>query len=110
MEDWQPISSAPKDGTPVDLWVEDKEPEKGRLYRGRRFANYKWDVILNCWRGCESNYARVIHDSKEPLFWKNITIPESRRRQRALEDRYFGMCAKAAVKNMFSKPLDLKPK
>lgn len=37
MTDWQPIETAPKDGTVVDLWVVDQDDPKGR-----RIPNAYW--------------------------------------------------------------------
>lgn len=40
MGDWQPISTAPKDGTEVDLWGKQWVPGGQFIYK--RFPGYRW--------------------------------------------------------------------
>ena len=42
---WWPIETAPKDGTPIDLWVEFPEHSKAR-----RIPDARWDVEEQSWR------------------------------------------------------------
>jgi hypothetical protein len=50
---WQPIETAPKDGTPVDLFSQ----------YGRRWCNYRWDKQIRRGMWSDAAYAhRVWHD------------------------------------------------
>lgn len=42
MSVWQPIDSAPKDGTKVDLWVVDKYVRRSAQDKGERITNAMW--------------------------------------------------------------------
>jgi hypothetical protein len=39
MDNWQPIETAPKDGTKIDLWHKD----------GYRVADCRWDIKTKLW-------------------------------------------------------------
>lgn len=43
--DWQPIETAPKDGTGVLLWVDSVYPISGR----NRYVMGRWDTKRNIW-------------------------------------------------------------
>jgi hypothetical protein len=43
MTGWQPIATAPDDGSMVDLWI-----EVGTV--GERATNYYWNKKMRCWR------------------------------------------------------------
>jgi len=49
MSEWQPIETAPTDGTPVDLWHRD----------GFRITEVWWDSEDECWThyGSDSNFS-----------------------------------------------------
>ena len=55
--DWQPIETAPKDGTPVDLWHIDQF----------RITDIWWDSGEDEWCGIPTN--KFTH-------WKEITFPK----------------------------------
>jgi len=67
LDGWQPMYSAPLDGTQVDLWVIDGGG-------GRRWADCYWDRNLGAWlpgptvRHGEAGTTRVTH-------WRAITGP-----------------------------------
>lgn len=43
MSEWQPIETAPKDGTRIDLWVvPDPSYPKFRTFEADRWTNTKW--------------------------------------------------------------------
>lgn len=54
---WQPISTAPRDGTAIDLW----HPLLGRI------AESRWDTYLERWT--------IICDPKVPTHWMPIPAP-----------------------------------
>jgi hypothetical protein len=50
-EEWRPIEEAPRDGTPVDLWVEwppESGPDKPEAH-GSRYANSRFDIEYTEW-------------------------------------------------------------
>lgn len=75
---WQPIESAPKDGTPVDMWVIRKHEHGGQDERRR--PNVTWGKICNTltgdvyngWQGLEDLYAEII-----PTHWMPSPQPPS---------------------------------
>lgn len=65
MTDWQPISTAPRDGTEVDLWVI-------RDGHGERFASASWDVMLGRWF---NGYLHPLHRDADPTHWMPLPPP-----------------------------------
>lgn len=51
---WQPIESAPRDGTKVDLWVVTRDARSFTERDGRRITDASWNAIKSdddaCWR------------------------------------------------------------
>lgn len=62
MSDWQPIETAPKDGTPVLLWV-------GSLWTTGRWSGWNWEV-LETGIGYESD--PVLPD--DPTHWQPLPL------------------------------------
>lgn len=63
MAEWQPIDTAPKDGTVVDLWVRDEVT--GDSYREPRCS---WTYLIDGWwthRGIHS----LVMLKLTPLYW-----------------------------------------
>lgn len=61
---WEPITTAPKDGTEVDLWVEWECPCGGDPLRGR-VPDCTWCEEGQCWAGLEV-YERPTHWTRPP--------------------------------------------
>lgn len=74
LKEWQPIETAPKDGTVVDLWVRRNwEPPKAEV----RFAEWFWCTTHKCWR--KADELHWVHstdkDNVTPLYWMPIPEP-----------------------------------
>lgn len=69
---WQPIFTAPKDGTPVDLWgINHLRWDKGR----ERIVNVKWGPVSN-WMGQErDDWQHGRGDDFEPTHWMPLPAP-----------------------------------
>lgn len=66
MNDWKPIETAPKDGTPVDLWV-----------LGDRTADCTWNKTRKRWEhwwGLDGGMGRSAVDG-EPTHWMPLPEP-----------------------------------
>ena len=76
MSEWQDISTAPRDGTPVDLW--------GRNHlrydkKGERICNVKWGVVRNLFGGEREDWQHGRGEDFEPTHYMLIpTPPETR--------------------------------
>lgn len=66
MSDWQPIETAPKDGTPVLLWV---IPENGHAQvRSAQFKQHKCGSGL--WLLAESDNATLYLVAEQATHWR----------------------------------------
>ena len=76
MPQWKPIETAPKDGTPVDLWG------KNRLsydQHSSRRVNVKFGPVLD-WFGQERNdWQHGRGEDYEPTHWMPIPVPPKER-------------------------------
>lgn len=73
---WQPIETAPKDGTKVDLWAQ-LVPLGAQASNEMRFPNCRWDEhygahhpdveFAHKWSGCPSSYV--------PTHWMPLPEP-----------------------------------
>lgn len=74
---WQDISTAPRDGTPVDLLVKDAEWDKGDRYEEfNRFTDCQW--FTDHWHSGELNYGdggSLSEDHLEPTHWMHRPAP-----------------------------------
>ena len=72
VETWQPIETAPKDGTPIDLWgVNHLHPAK----IGRRATNVTWGRIRD-WMGNErDDWQHGQTEDFEPTHWMHSPAP-----------------------------------
>ncbi|MCP5003519.1 MAG: hypothetical protein GY941_06130 [Planctomycetes bacterium] len=70
--EWQDISTAPKDGLPIDLWcIEHLSYNK----RARRYVNCKWGPVTD-WVGNErEDWQGASGEDLEPTHWKHIQPP-----------------------------------
>ncbi len=70
--EWQDISTAPKDGLPIDLWcIEHLSYNK----RARRYVNCKWGPVID-WVGNErEDWQGASGEDLEPTHWKHIQPP-----------------------------------
>lgn len=66
---WQPIETAPKDGTPIDLWgVNHLHPQK----TGRRATDVTWGPVRD-WMGRErADWQHGMAEDFEPTHWQPL--------------------------------------
>lgn len=68
--EWQPIETAPKDGTLIDLWVVNHLTWNKR---GRRVIDRKWGPCIN-WMGQEHD-GWALSEDDEPTHWMQPPKP-----------------------------------
>lgn len=72
MTDWQPIETAPRDGTRIDLWG------RNLLHyakRGERIVNVDWGTVRD-WMGCErEDWRHGRGEGFRPTHWMPIPAP-----------------------------------
>lgn len=74
MSDWQPIETAPKDGTFVDLWA------GGRRWTDCRFGPVDYKLVPGWGRdggnAHEHGYSgKTVDEVKDPTHWMQIPAP-----------------------------------
>lgn len=65
---WQPIETAPKDGTEIDLWV-----GFGGGSDGIRYPGYEWSERWNCWRSTVEDH--FFDTEVQPTHWMPVMPP-----------------------------------
>ena len=70
MTEWQPIETAPKDGTHIILLVENKAIEGWYEY-DNWYKDYKWNVVKLPIHGCDC----CSHDNDDPTGWTPLPEP-----------------------------------
>lgn len=73
MREWQPIETAPKDGTSVDLWVAKLDGD-GKVYEHERIPDALWDVRKLTW---------CVFDAPDGTFGNWPVVSEGKRSTRA---------------------------
>jgi hypothetical protein len=69
MSEWQPIATAPKDGTPIDLWISGSN----RRFADCRFHRGMWQ---HWWMDCfGSGMDWQSLDSHKPTHWMPLPTP-----------------------------------
>jgi len=70
-QEWQDISTAPKDGTIISLWCVHKD-RKWNIHRRAMYARY--NLKKNNWCDCYDNWDKELRDF-EPTHWKPLDKP-----------------------------------
>jgi len=69
MSEWQPIETAPKDGTQVDLWCcSGSDLRYGERYVDAEFLGGKWKYYSDCYEGW-------VTISYTPTHWMPLPSP-----------------------------------
>lgn len=78
MSEWQDISTAPKDGTRIDIWgINHLTYDK----RGERIVNVKWGAVRD-WMGHErDDWQHGRGGDFEPTHWMSLPEPPSKEKQ-----------------------------
>lgn len=76
---WQPIDSAPKDGTKVDLWVRIRPSKMDEPESHKRFTDAWWDEGRNDWKlGRLCWHSKFYADAHIPELWMpSVKGPEA---------------------------------
>jgi hypothetical protein len=67
MSEWQPIETAPKDGTPIDVYIIMLEERYPDVYFDSSVGFFCWDI--------EGTGKRIIFDKTSPSHWMPIPLP-----------------------------------
>ena len=72
--DWQPIDTAPRDGTAVDLWgINHLTWDK----RGTRRVNVSWGPVRDWMGGERDDWQHGLGEDFEPTHWMPLPAPPS---------------------------------
>lgn len=69
MSEWQPIETAPKDGTLIDIWC----PWDGNEEGGIRLENVSWNVSNDL--NPHTGWSRITDDGDEDMVEMDATCP-----------------------------------
>lgn len=76
MSDWQPIDTAPKDGTVILLaggtWGDDELADAPRVMAARWYKTNRGNY---CWNACEAEAGYSIFPYKNPTHWMPLPEP-----------------------------------
>ena len=67
--DWQPIETAPKDGTVIDLWIHYPEHD-----RNARAADVRWNADVGEWQHGNFHLGQYMH-RPTPTHWMPLPPP-----------------------------------
>lgn len=85
LEGWQPIETAPKDGSIIDLWVELRNNQFAGSFRAQRYTNMHWEVYRwrGGWRG--DDLSHLIGDIRA-THWMPLPTPPKQALQQTEKD------------------------
>jgi hypothetical protein len=75
MSEWQPIETAPKDGTVIDVWLGDASASDRQFYctgETRRAPGWAW--VVDKWRPVLAE-GRVLSTFVQPTHWMPLPAP-----------------------------------
>lgn len=89
MSEWQPIETAPKDGTAIDLWVADRRLPNGYVIPAKRIPNCsyrepQWNGDRPGWTWHESSDEcdSELNADYTPTHWMPLPAPPETANQR----------------------------